>query len=97
MKLVYALVPAVVLASAALAQAPQRGDEVYRYQGADRDARLVANARREGSVVLYTSLAPTESKPLADAFESPYIADLPVERALPAEMTYEARGARRER
>ena len=82
MKLVYALVPAVVLASAALAQAPQRGDEVYRYRGADRDARLVANARREGSLMLYTSLAPTESKPLAEAFEKKYAIKVRLWRAL---------------
>src|SRR5215813_11514632 len=29
-------------------------------------------ARREGTLTLYTSLAPTESKPLADAFEKKY-------------------------
>jgi iron(III) transport system substrate-binding protein len=44
-------------------------DAVYRYQGADREQRLLENARKEGSVVLYTSLAPTESGPLAQAFE----------------------------
>ena len=82
MKLAYALVLAVVLPSAALAQAPQRGDEVYLYRGADRDTRLVANARREGGVVLYTSLAPTESKPLADAFEKKYAIKVQLWRAL---------------
>ncbi|MGH8689917.1 MAG: ABC transporter substrate-binding protein [Burkholderiales bacterium] len=44
-------------------------DAVYRYRGADRDSRLLENARKEGSVVLYTSLAPTESGPLGQAFE----------------------------
>jgi iron(III) transport system substrate-binding protein len=44
-------------------------ETVYRYRGADRDARLLENARKEGSVVLYTSLAPTESSPLGQAFE----------------------------
>lgn len=29
-------------------------ESVYRYRGADRDARLLENARKEGSVVLYT-------------------------------------------
>jgi iron(III) transport system substrate-binding protein len=33
---------------------------------------LVDRARREGTLTLYTSLAPTESKPLADAFEKKY-------------------------
>ena len=44
-------------------------DAVYRYRGGDRDSRLLENARKEGSVVLYTSLAPTESGPLGQAFE----------------------------
>src|SRR3954466_13329279 len=48
------------------------GEEVYRYKGADRDARLLERAKQEGTVVLYTSLAPTESKPLAEAFTKKY-------------------------
>jgi iron(III) transport system substrate-binding protein len=44
-------------------------EAVYRYRGADRDSRLLENARKEASVVLYTSLAPTESGPLGQAFE----------------------------
>jgi iron(III) transport system substrate-binding protein len=44
-------------------------DAVFRYRGADREQRLLENARKEGSVVLYTSLAPTESGPLGQAFE----------------------------
>src|SRR5215510_10721002 len=35
------------------------------------DARL-ERAKREGTVTLYTSLAPTESMPLAEAFEKKY-------------------------
>ena len=37
-----------------------------------QDAQLVERAKREGRVVLYTSLAPTESAPLAGAFEKKY-------------------------
>ncbi len=33
---------------------------------------LLDRAKREGTLTLYTSLAPTESKPLADAFEQKY-------------------------
>jgi iron(III) transport system substrate-binding protein len=58
-----------LLAGVAWAQAPAKNDEIFRYRGADRDARLVERAKQEGTVVLYTSLAPTESKPLAEAFE----------------------------
>ncbi len=57
----------------ALAQAPAPGpgphQAVYLYKGADRDARLLERARREGTVSVYTSLAPTEATPLAEAFE----------------------------
>ena len=71
-----------LLAPAAAAQAGAKADEVYRYKGADRVARLVAGARREGVVVLYTSLAPTESRPLAEAFEKKYGVRVELWRAL---------------
>lgn len=71
-----------LLASAAFAQSPAKNDEVFRYRGADRDARLVERARQEGTVVLYTSLAPTESKPLAEAFEKKYAIKVELWRAL---------------
>jgi iron(III) transport system substrate-binding protein len=73
---------AAFAASAALAQAPAPNDEFFRYRGADRDARLAEQAKKEGSVVLYTSLAPTESKPLADAFEKKYGVKVELWRAL---------------
>jgi iron(III) transport system substrate-binding protein len=76
MKRVLALIVPVVLAAAlpvaAVAQAPSKGAEILNYQGPDRDQRLIAQAKQEGSVAFYTSLAPTESKPLADAFEKKY-------------------------
>jgi iron(III) transport system substrate-binding protein len=59
-----------VVAALLLSQIPAwANDAVYRYRGADRESRLLENARKEGSVVLYTSLAPTESGPLGQAFE----------------------------
>src|SRR5207247_1950285 len=64
------------------AQAPAKNDAIYLYRGADRDARLVERAKAEGSVVLYTSLAPTESKPLAEAFEKKYGVKVELWRAL---------------
>lgn len=57
-------------------------DAVFRYRGADRDARLVERAKREGGVALYTSLAPTESQPLAAAFERKYGVKVVLWRAL---------------
>jgi len=60
----------LVLACAlVIAGSTQANESVYRYRGADRDGRLLENARKEGSLVLYTSLAPTESGPLGQAFE----------------------------
>lgn len=63
-------------------QAPIANDAVFRYQGADRDRRLIEGAKREGSVSLYTSLAPTESQPLAAAFEKKYGVRVVLWRAL---------------
>ena len=69
-------------ATAAAAQSPEANDRIFRYQGADREARLAERAKQEGSVVLYTSLAPTESKPLAEAFEKKYGVKVELWRAL---------------
>src|SRR3989441_6642584 len=55
--------------AAASAQSADRNDAIFLYRGADREQRLLERARREGTVVVYTSLAPTESAPLARAFE----------------------------
>src|SRR2546422_6170329 len=55
--------------AAASAQSADKNDAIFLYRGADREQRLLERARREGTVVVYTSLAPTESAPLARAFE----------------------------
>ena len=68
--------------ASAFAQGPARNDEIFRYRGPDREARLLERAKQEGSVVLYTSLAPTESKPLAEAFEKKYGIKVELWRAL---------------
>src|SRR3954464_5767437 len=68
-------------AFAAFAQ-PAKQEELFRYQGADRDARLVQRAKQEGTIVLYTSLAPTESERLAEAFEKKYGIKVELWRAL---------------
>ena len=80
-KLIAALALALAIVPAH-AQTSSRNDDVFRYKGADRDARLLERARAEGSVVLYTSLAPTESKPLAEAFEKKYGVKVELWRAL---------------
>jgi iron(III) transport system substrate-binding protein len=77
MKTTLALVVAGAIAAAlppetALAQASAKAAEILSYQGPDRDRRLLEQAKQEGTLTIYTSLAPTESKPLADAFEKKY-------------------------
>src|SRR5882672_1189790 len=65
-----ALMPA--WASLASAQSPEKNATVYRYEGSDRAQRLAERARQEGTLVLYTSLATSESVPLTRAFEKKY-------------------------
>jgi len=57
-------------------------EAIYLYKGADREAWLLERARKEGSVTLYTSLAPTESKPLLQEFEKKYGIKVEVWRGL---------------
>jgi iron(III) transport system substrate-binding protein len=56
----------------ASAQSPEKNSAVYLYEGGDRGARLIEGARREGKLVVYTSLATSESVPLTQAFEKKY-------------------------
>ena len=72
----------LLVVSAVMAQEQPGNDAIFRYRGADRDARLVERAKREGRVALYTSLAPTESQPLAAAFEKKYGVRVVLWRAL---------------
>jgi iron(III) transport system substrate-binding protein len=64
------------------AQTPAGNQEIFAYRGADREARLAERARKEGTVVVYTSLAPSESKPLAAAFEKKHGVKVELWRAL---------------
>ena len=59
---------ALLLASAAIAQQPS----LATYHGADRLARLVEAAKREGTLTIYTSTPVDDMKPLTDAFEREY-------------------------
>src|SRR5262245_23331830 len=58
------------LAFAAAAQPSSR--DIYMYQGPDRDKRLVEGARKEGQVVLYSTMTVADGKALAAAFERKY-------------------------
>ncbi|MDB5761902.1 MAG: futA [Herminiimonas sp.] len=62
--------------------AVSKNEAVYSYKGADRDQKLVQEAKREGTLTLYTSLAPTESTPLGQAFEKKYGIKVEIWRAV---------------
>src|SRR3989475_10497013 len=70
------LLQAVALGAAcvplASAQSPEKNQAVYLYDGGDRAQRLAERARQEGTLVIYTSLATSESVPLTQAFEKKY-------------------------
>ena len=90
----------VSLVSSVRAQAPGSDTAaIYLYKGADRNQRLVAKAREEGTLTFYTSMATTESGPLAQAFEKKYGVKVQLWRALSENVLQravtEARGGRR--
>src|SRR5260370_23904162 len=75
---VFAFCPAFARAQAVSSD----NSSIYSYDGADREQRLVARAREEGTLTLYTSMATTESVPLAQAFEKRYGVKVQLWRAL---------------
>jgi iron(III) transport system substrate-binding protein len=85
--------------TAAQAQSPLPDNSaLYLNQGADRAQNLLDQARREATLVLYTSLATTESGPLAQAFEKKHGVKVQLWRSLSenvlARTVAEARGRR---
>lgn len=63
---------AFALPGAVLAQGKSKQSEVFMYKGADRDQRVLAGARKEGTVSMYTSLNLKDSVPITEAFEKKY-------------------------
>ena len=55
--------------------------EVAAYQGADRAARLIEGAKREGTLSLYTSRVAEDTNPVIDAVSKKYGIDVSVWRA----------------
>ena len=78
--------------------AAQTSAEVAAYAGADRAERLIAGARREGTLTLYTSAAVDDMAPVAAAFEKRYGVGVKVWRASSESIVQrsvtEARGSR---
>ena len=62
--------PAVARAQSRPADSPHRA--IYMMQAADRQAKILAGAKREGIVAVYTSLNLQDSVPLTSAFERKY-------------------------
>ena len=58
--------------AAAQAQSPQSNRAIYLYQGADREARLLAGAKKEKDVVVYSTMTVSDGKVFAEAFERKY-------------------------
>jgi iron(III) transport system substrate-binding protein len=63
---------ALACALPAFAQTVESNRAIFQYNGPDREQRIIEKAKKEGVVVVYSSLSPTEAKPLADLFESKY-------------------------
>src|SRR5436190_1353112 len=62
-----------LLAAAAAAVEPLPGVlAVAGYSGADRTARLIAGARKEGELMIYSSLTPPDQLRLAEDFKNRY-------------------------
>ena len=78
----FGLMASMALPCAAQSISTDPHDKIYRYQGADREKTLIDKARAEGRVSVYTSLAPSESGPLAQAFEKKYGIKVEVWRGL---------------
>jgi len=64
-----AMIAALALVFAATVHAQPANEALYMDRGAGREQRIVDGVQREGVLVLYTSLAPSESGPLIQAFE----------------------------
>ena len=92
------IIGAVALAIWTAASAAQSHKPRYTYQGADRDQRVLDGARKEGRLLVYTSLNLKDSVPISEAFEKKYGVKLELwrsssEKVLQRALT-EARGGR---
>src|SRR5205823_4356610 len=68
--MIRALALALLAWSASCACAGNR--DIYLYQGADREQRLVEGAKKEGQVVFYSTMTVQDGRALAAAFERRY-------------------------
>ena len=64
--------PSALWAQESADKAAARNSAVYLYKGADREARLLDAAKKEGALSVYTSLNTRDSGPIVEAFEKKY-------------------------
>ena len=64
--------PSALWAQEAADKTAARNSAVYLYKGADREARLLDAAKKEGALSVYTSLNTRDSGPIVEAFEKKY-------------------------
>src|SRR5260221_253514 len=69
-----------LLLAAGASQAANR--DIYLYQGPDRAERLVAQAKKEGTLVLYSTMTLEDATPLLAAFEKKYAIKVSMWRAV---------------
>jgi iron(III) transport system substrate-binding protein len=67
------LLAALAFAAAAGAQTPDSPNRaLYLYQGPDREQRLVAGAKKEGTLTLYSTMTVGDGKAFGEAFQRKY-------------------------
>lgn len=97
-RLIVSAVAALACAAPALAQTAEANRAILQYRGADRDQKILEKAKQEGTVAVYTSLSPTEAKPLVALFEQKYGVKVAMWRGLSDQVLQrtvsEARGRR---
>ena len=94
--LVLILFLAPLAASGAYAQDREaRNREIYLYRGADREQRLVSQAKKEGGLTLYTTMTPEDASPLIAAFERRYGVKLTMWRGINQKLVQRAVGEAR--
>jgi len=64
--------------------------DIYLYQGADRDQKLIAKAKQEGTVMIYNSMLPKDLEPISQAFEKKYGIKVTSWRAFPEKVIQRA-------
>jgi iron(III) transport system substrate-binding protein len=96
--ILWAALIAPFLAASAFAQSAPSVAEIATYQGADRTARLIEGARKEGTLTLYGSAPVDDLAAITDAFEKQYGVRVRVWRASSENIVQrgvaEARGGR---